>query len=331
VRIDPELDDLFDSVLIIVIEEMSKLHSDALEGSTSQQLLQTVYAHGIHMPLMSRRADFFRARQRAPDLLPNRPINYITKLILRVRSPCAARLPRRWRRCASARAHRAPCALRVAAPSPATRGAQERSVALRATVLTEREACDVKTALDVFALIRSSCLTPSVPIGDHAQATAVQGPSSAAGSSPVERKVTRAQHEWILCAEKKVSDLLDLQLKWLLNDLLGHRVKGRGLLHNMLASFLTHVVQTSTLAANGDARARLGDQARVLDEHVAALRALHALGAAVRLDAAQLGHAIAHSFESMLQQKDTDSRALQVHAPTHDGDERVCGFKRERP
>jgi hypothetical protein len=117
--------------------------------------------------------------------------------------------------------------------------------------------------------------------------------------APEDAAVTVVEKQWMQLAVDKVCALVDLQLKRFRDDLLGSGRGNKKVLRHMLASFFVHVVKTAKVAADDDARRRITALVRELDRRVASLGALEAHGTSMRLDAAQLGQALANAFQAM--------------------------------
>lgn len=131
-------------------------------------------------------------------------------------------------------------------------------------------------------------------------------------------KLTTVEDEWIERSISKVTNLIDQQLKRFRNDLVGYKQRGQGLAHDMLASFFSHVVQTTSIAGDAPARSRLVAQMRELDGQMHALVQLHAHGMAIRNDAEQLGKAMARRFEDSLLYAEVLRDACSVRLPEID-------------
>lgn len=299
-RVLDELGELKTTVIELVVEAVVKLLQSKGAGPSSaseQQLWQTVSQYKIDAPLADRVACFFSAKQQALDLQQNQPAKHIAKLVHKVRAAaCAPNCPPHHALCVCIRAPRPNHACRARAPPRP----QERLSALKASVLSRSSRC--MSLPEIRELVDQNCLLPQYqPLEPQAAAEGEERePDWEAYDFPPEFKLTRVETDWLAASTTKVSKLVDAQLLRFRNELIGHGQRGKGLLHDMLASFFSHVVQTASIAGDAPARSALLEQVRELDGRIGALAQLHAHGVTLRNDAEQLGSAMARRFADSL-------------------------------
>lgn len=175
---------------------------------------------------------------------------------------------------------------------------RERGPALKEVLLSPH--CSTLSLHEAIEHIEACCVTPTVDLGAPAEQPA--GSTAVAAAS---RLVTLAESEWIAQSERKVKKFLDDQIDRFRRDLTGYRVRGPGLLHNMLSAFFSHVLDASALAGDDVGRKLLTARMRELEGRVDALRALHSHGVGTAQNAAKLGSAISCAFEEMLEREES--------------------------